>query len=204
MAGSGSDVALVLSDGNDGRKRAAYRAVPAVGRGKGVLVLDEGAALGDFGREVCERLAREGFTALAPDLAAPGEADACIEAGIRALLDDDATLGPRVGLLAFGEGAARWLAGGGDAQRLGCVALCGSAAAEPRRDVELPALVLVGAEDPRAEEAAALARSLGGAKLRRLEGAGEGFMDPARADRHDANAAARAWDALLSFLEGSL
>jgi carboxymethylenebutenolidase len=46
----------------------AYLAVPASGSGPGVVVLHAWWGLTDFFREVCERLASEGFVALAPDL----------------------------------------------------------------------------------------------------------------------------------------
>ena len=52
----------------DGGTLPAYRAVPAAGSGPGVLVLHEAFGLVGQIREVCDRLAREGFVALAPDL----------------------------------------------------------------------------------------------------------------------------------------
>src|SRR3989442_13438979 len=52
----------------DGRTISAYLAVPENGSGPGVLVLHAWWGLTDFFKQVCERLAREGFIALAPDL----------------------------------------------------------------------------------------------------------------------------------------
>ena len=45
-----------------------YLAVPQSGQGAGVLVLHAWWGLNDFIREFCDRLAQEGFVALAPDL----------------------------------------------------------------------------------------------------------------------------------------
>ncbi|MGH0032601.1 MAG: dienelactone hydrolase family protein, partial [Myxococcota bacterium] len=105
---AGSDIDL--DAGASASKLPAYHAVPAAGRGRGVLVLGETGALDDFARDVCDRLARAGFAALAPDAGGAGAGRAAIEAGVRALLDDDATDGPRLGGLGFAQGGVRLLA----------------------------------------------------------------------------------------------
>ena len=54
-------------DSEDGRFNA-YVATPASGQGRGLLVLQEWWGLVPQIRDVCDRLARAGFVALAPDL----------------------------------------------------------------------------------------------------------------------------------------
>lgn len=56
----GSDGGLNLGHG--------YLATPETGSGPGVIVIQEWWGLTDHVRDVCDRLAAEGFTALAPDL----------------------------------------------------------------------------------------------------------------------------------------
>ncbi len=46
----------------------SYLAIPSTGKGPGVLVLHAWWGLNDFFRDLCDRLAQEGFVALAPDL----------------------------------------------------------------------------------------------------------------------------------------
>jgi carboxymethylenebutenolidase len=52
----------------NGTKTSGYLAAPAAGKGPGVLVLQEWWGLVQHIKNVCDRFAAEGFTALAPDL----------------------------------------------------------------------------------------------------------------------------------------
>src|SRR5262249_20622892 len=53
---------------SDGDRVKGYLALPASGRGPGVLVIQEWWGLVEHIRDACDRFAREGFVALAPDL----------------------------------------------------------------------------------------------------------------------------------------
>jgi carboxymethylenebutenolidase len=52
----------------NGTKTAGYLAAPAAGQGPGILVIQEWWGLVQHIKNVCDRFAAEGFTALAPDL----------------------------------------------------------------------------------------------------------------------------------------
>lgn len=51
----------------DGHSTSGYLAAPASGHGPGLLVIQEWWGLVDHIKDVCDRFAREGFVALAPD-----------------------------------------------------------------------------------------------------------------------------------------
>jgi carboxymethylenebutenolidase len=70
----------------DGEEMGAYVALPASGRGPGVLVLMEIFGVGTYIRRAAERLAELGYVALAPDLyrrTAPGAEFDHDEAGLK-------------------------------------------------------------------------------------------------------------------------
>jgi carboxymethylenebutenolidase len=58
----------VIEFPSNGSTGQGYLAVPAGGTGPGVVVIQEWWGLVDHIKDVCERFAREGFVALAPDL----------------------------------------------------------------------------------------------------------------------------------------
>lgn len=108
-----------------------YLAVPPSGKGPGILVLHAWWGLNDFFRGFCDRLAQEGFVALAPDMfhgkiaRTPEEAEKLVHESheeenvppiILPALDDLARLpqvsGKGLGTLgfSFGGGWAVWLA----------------------------------------------------------------------------------------------
>ena len=105
----------------NGPTAGGYLAVPASGSGPGVLVIQEWWGLVPQIRGVCDRLAGEGFVALAPDLyhgefaehtemdkagelmtsLPPDRAARDMSAAIDHLLDHDATNGDAVGVVGF-------------------------------------------------------------------------------------------------------
>ncbi len=108
-----------------------YVAVPHSGKGAGVLVLHAWWGLNDFFRSVCDRLASEGFVALAPDLFAGQVARTIEEAenhkdqwdeehaapplvlsAVEALSEHPAVTGRELGVIGFSMGAywSLWLA----------------------------------------------------------------------------------------------
>lgn len=115
---------------SNGTTGTGYLAVPGSGSGPGVLVIQEWWGLNQQIKEVCDRLAGDGFVALAPDLYRGKETTAEDEAGqlmmalnieqaakdmagaVDYLKAHDATTGTGVGVTGFcmGGGLALWLA----------------------------------------------------------------------------------------------
>ena len=68
MSESRQNVTFPSTSGANGGTASGYLALPAAGSGPGVLVIQEWWGLDDHIAEVTDRLAAEGFVALAPDL----------------------------------------------------------------------------------------------------------------------------------------
>ncbi len=104
----------------------AYLAVPEHGRGAGVLVLHAWWGLTSVFTDVCDRLATEGYAALAPSLyadgattasiaeaealvaahnRAPAEAEAAVQAAVEQLRGLPAVTGEPIGVIGFSLGA---------------------------------------------------------------------------------------------------
>jgi dienelactone hydrolase len=203
-----------MAIGTDADRAAAYRAIPASGRGRGVLVLDDARGLG-FARDVCDRLARAGFVALGLDEPGPtgGErTGALVDAAIEMLLCDDATDGARIGVLGFGRGGSQALASAARNARVGAVVDFYGGAPDGFETASLvtPVLACFGEADEAvtrgapAELEARFAGSGARFSLRLRAGAGHGYMDPSRADSHDAAGAAEGWDALIALFRAEL
>lgn len=102
-----------------GQEAEGYLAKPANGKGVGVIVLQEWWGLVGHITAVCDRFAKAGFVALAPDLyggkttTEPDEAESLMMAlniaeaerilrgAVERLLADEATLGQKVGIVGF-------------------------------------------------------------------------------------------------------
>lgn len=198
-----------------------FLAVPSTGSGPGVLVLPPEPGLPAVVGDACERLAREGFVALAPDAVAsepgaPGLARArpVVDAALEALLRENATVGARVGVLGLGRGAVLALDAATRSPRIAAVALLGGAP-ESGSDVPLdaldaPVVAVLGEKDEavasgRAHALESRLRDVGArCALRVQPGADGAFFDERRADVHDAAATTAAWDAVLAALRAEL
>lgn len=210
---------------------AAYLALPEGGHGRGVLVLHEAWGLVDAMREVCDRLARADFVALAPDLFRGERAEtievagrlagglrrdavaADLEAGVSALMDHPAVDGSRVGVLGFCLGGHLALLAAECSPRVG--AAVDFYGFHPALPVELdrigaPVLVIHAEDDAyvpaeRTGELRAAFEAPGRRSAVHVEpGVTHGFMNPDRPEVHDAAAAASGWDRLLAFLRAEL
>lgn len=77
-----------MSEQPQGRAGGAYLVTPDEGPGPGVLVLSSWWGLDRFVKDFCERLADQGFTALAPDLTKGVLADIAAEAEVELAASD--------------------------------------------------------------------------------------------------------------------
>ncbi|HXG90802.1 MAG TPA: alpha/beta fold hydrolase [Blastocatellia bacterium] len=109
---------------SNGGTTSGYLATPAQGKGPGVIVIQEWWGLVGHIKDVCDRFAAEGYTALAPDLyhgettKSPDEAGKLMMAlrideaekdlrgAIQYLLNNEATTGDKVGTIGFCMGGA--------------------------------------------------------------------------------------------------
>ncbi len=224
---AGTEVPLLL----EGQTASAYLARPASGRGRGVLVFHEAWGLVDWIRDVCDRLAREGFVALAPDLyggrsadtlegavglmgeLSPDRVKVLVAAASGALFGCEATEGARIGALGFCMGGQLALFSACQNPRIAAaVDFYGSFPALPLElgSCRAAVLAIFAERDPYIPLAQvdALRIDLRRAGLRasvRVEpGVGHAFMNESRPDAHDAAAAAAGWSALLAFLRAEL
>ncbi len=216
---------------SDGEETRGYLAIPASGRGPGVLVIQEWWGLVDHIRDVCDRFAREGFVALAPDLyrgvstVDPDEAGRLmmnleipraardLDAAVQTLLSDQAVDGARVGAIGFCMGGQLALYAATRNPRIGAVVDCYGIHPEVTLDLSrLEAAVFgVFAENDEfvsTEMTRKLESDLQSAGVRNFfriyVGVQHAFMNDSRPDVFDAPTAAEAWGELLAFLRAEI
>jgi carboxymethylenebutenolidase len=234
MAGSGAgtgSAGRAIEFTSNGDRVRGYLAAPAGGRGPGVLVIQEWWGLVDHIRALCDRLARAGFFALAPDLyrgetAADPDAAGRLMMGLeipRAARDLDAAVealraqpgieGARVGAIGFCMGGQLALFAATRNPRIGAVADFYGVHPNVKLDLSgLRAAVLgvFGERDsfvpPEAvHKLEAELRAAGVRTTFRIHpGVDHAFMNDTRPDVYDAPTADRAWAEMLAFLRAEL
>lgn len=206
-----------------------YVAVPASGEGPGVLVLHAWWGLNEDFRDVCDRLAGEGFVALAPDLfhgkmaATIAEAEALVatqtvdatfpivQAAVAYLRAHSAVRGSALGVVGFSMGAnwALYLSTQQPEAISAVVVFYGTDEAD-FTDVRAAYLGhFAEADEWEPEEAVRhLEQQLRAAgtevSFHRYPGSGHWFFEPSRPDAYNAAAAALAWERTIAFLRGHL
>ncbi len=227
MAFAGHHVTFASAAG----EAPAYLSVPASGRGPGVVVLPEWWGLVDHIREVCDRLAREGFVALAPDLYrgdATTDPDAAgrmmmdleipraaedLDGAIAAVLGHDAVEGSQVGVIGFCMGGQLALYAATRNERVRAVADFYGVHPNVSLDLSnLRASVLgIFAENDEfvpPEVVRQLEADLGAAGVETdftiFPGVDHAFMNDARPEVFDAEVSTRAWAMTLAYLRKEL
>jgi carboxymethylenebutenolidase len=227
----GADIEYEGIAGEDGRAASAYLAKPASGSGCGIVVIHDEWGLTEFIRDVCDRLARAGFVALAPDLfhgriaddqASAAQlskeldmdcADADLESAVAELFNQHAMSGAKAGALGLGLGGSLALFLSSRHRRIGAVVDLYGAHPELLPELErvaAPVLAIFAGEDESLAESTVdafesdLRRAGVRASVEIKAGVRVGYMNDARHDVHDAIAAADTWDALLAFFRSEL
>ncbi|MEY2632318.1 MAG: hypothetical protein RIR00_972 [Pseudomonadota bacterium] len=115
------EVKVAVADG----ELAVYRAQPAGGQSlPTVLVVSEIFGVHEYIRDVCRRLAKQGYLALAPDLFTR-QGDPRQLASVAEILEKVTSRTPDAQVLADLDATAAWAAkNGGDARRLGITGFC--------------------------------------------------------------------------------
>ena len=220
-----------VGSGADGGVASGYLAKPKSDAGHGIVVIHDEWGLTEFVRDVCDRLARAGFVALAPDLFrgrfAENSTDASrllqefelegvdldLESAVEELYNQSATAGSKVGALGFGLGGSLALLLSSRHRRIGAVVdLYGTRldVVDELERVAAPVLAVLAGNDASGAESvvsrlkSGLERAGVNASIEVRAGLRSGYMDDARLDVHDAAAAADSWDALLAFFRSEL
>ena len=218
---------------SNGSAASGYLALPSGGSGPGVIVIQEWWGLVDHIRDVCDRLAGEGFVALAPDLyhgektAEPDEAGKLMmeldieraatdmAGAVNYLLGHESVVGDRLGAVGFCMGGGLVLvlsARNGD--KIGAtVPFYGVFKGETPdlSGITSPVLGHFGENDEMASPAKAreledTIREQAGVEVtfHIYRGAGHAFYNDTRPEAHHPAHAAKAWELTLQFLRANL
>jgi carboxymethylenebutenolidase len=224
---AGREIEIETEDGRTG----AYLSAPVSGGGPGVVVIQEWWGLVDHIRDVCDRLARAGFVALAPDLyrgESTRDPDAAgrlmmdleiaraardLDVAIETLRRQDGVEGQRVATLGFCMGGQlALLAATRNAHVGACVDCYGVHPNVELAPAGMRAAVLgVFAENDDfipIETVRGLETSLRDAGARVdfeiFAGTQHAFLNETRPDVYDAESAVAAWNKILAFLRSEL
>ncbi|MAG31598.1 MAG: hypothetical protein CL908_11990 [Deltaproteobacteria bacterium] len=227
VAGAGRDIEIESADG----AYAAYLSTPSTGQGPGLVVLQEWWGLVPQIRDVCDRLARAGFVALAPDLyrgdatSDPDEAGRLMMAleldragrdlrgAVEALRRQPETSGREVGCIGFCMGGQLALFAACRSPEIAAVVDCYGV--HPRVTLDLSACrakvlgvfaendTFISASDVQNLEDALEAAGVEHELLTYL-GVQHAFLNDARPDVFDAETAAEAWRDIEAFLAAEL
>jgi carboxymethylenebutenolidase len=218
---------------SNGGTAPGYLAAPSSGGGPGVVVLQEWWGLEDHIRDVCDRLASEGFYALAPDLyrgettTEPGEAEQKMMAmsmdqaerdmrgAVGHLAAQDGVTGDGIGSLGFclGGGLAVWAATVNPKVSAAVSYYYVMPHGKPDfSKIQGPVLGHFGTADDfvPVDDAKALEREIDEATdqpvdFEYYEGQGHAFFnDTNRLGTYDANAAKASWTRTVDFLHANL
>ena len=206
-----------------------YLAAPVGGKGPGVLVLHPWWGLNDTIREVCDRLAKEGFIACAPDLY-HGQVAVTIEeaeqlsskldaegaktdiaGAVKLLWERAGSEGQGLGVIGFSLGAYFALGlSGVEPERIRAVVLfygTGPGDYPQAKAAYLGHFAQVDDYEPESEVdglEAALRTAGRPVTFHRYEGVGHWFFEPDRPDAYNPAAAQLAWERTVSFLRDTL
>lgn len=216
---------------SNGGTTSGYLAVPEKGSGPGVVVIQEWWGLVDHIKDVCDRFAREGYVALAPDLyhgestKSPDEAGKLMMAlrvdqaekdlrgAIKYLLDHQATTGNKVGTIGFCMGGALSLYAASKNTQVGACVVFYGIHPNVKPDLEnlrAPVLGIYAEHDtfvtPEVvkELDAKLKQSGKQAEMHIYRGTDHAFFNDQRPEVYNRRAAADAWQRVLQFFAKNL
>ena len=215
----------------NGKAVQGYLARSESGRGPGVIVIQEWWGLVDHIKDICDRLAAEGFTALAPDFydgaqtTEPNEAGSLmmaletakaaevIRGAVTAIQSDESTSTEEVGVIGFCMGGQLAMYAAAIDERVGaCVNYYGihPNVQPPFEKMTSPILGIFAELDENASPAVVeqLSRNLSAANVRHdfrtYPGIQHAFFNDDRPEVYDERASEDAWERTLRFLRVEL